>query len=84
LDWIAEKGGMALVVTHPDYMNFDGNKLRLEEFPVDYYSEFLNYIKTEYDGQYWQALPKEIARFYKKFPIGITNPWDELKQSKLL
>ena len=23
LDWIAENGGMALVNTHPDYMNFD-------------------------------------------------------------
>jgi len=65
LDWIAEKGGMALMITHPDYMNFDGNKLELEEFPVDYYSEFLNYIKTKYDGQYWHALPKEIASFCK-------------------
>ena len=23
LDWIAEKGGMALFITHPDYMNFN-------------------------------------------------------------
>jgi len=22
LDWIAERGGMALLITHPDYMNF--------------------------------------------------------------
>ena len=24
LDWIAEKGGMALLNTHSDYMSFDG------------------------------------------------------------
>ena len=27
LSWIAKKGGMALVITHPDYMNFDGREL---------------------------------------------------------
>jgi peptidoglycan/xylan/chitin deacetylase (PgdA/CDA1 family) len=27
LDWIAEKGGMALLITHPDYMNFGINIL---------------------------------------------------------
>jgi len=24
LEWVAENGGMPLVNTHPDYMNFDG------------------------------------------------------------
>ena len=33
LDWIAENGGMALVNAHPDYMNFDGGKLGIEEYP---------------------------------------------------
>ena len=26
LDWIAEYGGMVLLNTHPDYMNFDGGQ----------------------------------------------------------
>jgi peptidoglycan/xylan/chitin deacetylase (PgdA/CDA1 family) len=41
LDWIAEKGGMALINTHPDYMNFKRNKMTIEEYPVRHYSNFL-------------------------------------------
>jgi len=63
LDWICKTGGMALLDTHPDYMNFDSVKTGLEEFPVQYYLDFLNYVKTKYDGQYWHALPKEAASF---------------------
>lgn len=65
LDWIAGKGGLALVITHPDYMNFDRSKPGFEEYPVDYYLQFLNYVEITYDGQYWHALPREIASFYK-------------------
>jgi len=63
LDWIAENGGMALFITHPDYMNFN-NKPHYEKYPAHYYEEFLNYIKTKYEGQYWHVLPKDIARFW--------------------
>ena len=48
LDWIAEKGGMALLNTHPDYMNCNGEKLSIEEYPSKYYEEFLNYVKEKY------------------------------------
>ncbi|MGZ3298401.1 MAG: hypothetical protein ACXU8O_05265, partial [Asticcacaulis sp.] len=41
LDWIVEKGGMALLDTHPDYMAFDGEKKGMGTFPVTYYREFL-------------------------------------------
>ena len=66
LDWISEKGGMALLITHPDYMNFSGKKLGLDEFPVQLYLGFLNYVKLQYKDQYWHALPHEISSFYKK------------------
>lgn len=63
--WIAENGGMALIVTHPDYMNFGGRKQGREEYPVEYYIEFLEYIKSStFEGQYWHVLPKDIARFW--------------------
>lgn len=65
LDWIARNGGMALINTHPDYMNFDNRKCTAEEYPVGYYREFLEYIQTEYKDQYWQVLPGEIASFWK-------------------
>jgi hypothetical protein len=64
LDWIAEKGGMAFLNTHPDYMNFDSRKNGPEEYPAAYYLDLLNYVKERYQGQYWNALPREIASFW--------------------
>ena len=63
LDWIAKKGGMALMLTHPDYMNFDGKSQRSIEYPAQYYENFLLYIMENYKGQYWHALPRQVARF---------------------
>ncbi len=64
LDWIAEQGGMALLNVHPDYLNFHRRKAGLEEFPAEFYTEFLTYVKTQYRGEYWHALPRTIARFW--------------------
>jgi hypothetical protein len=64
LDWIAAKGGMVLLNTHPYYMDFDNRTGNLEEYPVKYYTDFLEYIKSKYQGQYWQTLPKDIANFW--------------------
>lgn len=66
LDWIVKCGGMALLNTHPDYMNFDGKKGGMDEYPVGHYVEFLEYIKRKYEGIYWHILPREIARFWSK------------------
>jgi uncharacterized protein len=64
LDWIARNGGMALLLAHPDYMHFEGKRRHSDEYPVDYYKEFLEFIKAKYEGQYWQALPRDVARFW--------------------
>ena len=64
--WIAKNGGMALVLTHPDYMNFGEGKLGLEEYPAKRYEEFLEYVKSAYEGSYWHALPMDVARFFFK------------------
>jgi len=66
LDWIAEKGGMALLNTHPDYQRYNAGLLKNEEYPSEYYEEFLKYVKTRYKGQYWNALPSEVARFWSE------------------
>ncbi|WP_205747421.1 hypothetical protein [Desulfopila sp. IMCC35006] len=66
LDWIAEQGGMALVLTHPDYMNFGEGLPGQEEYPVRFYTELLEYIKSKYEGQYWHVLPREIACFMRE------------------
>lgn len=66
LDWIAERGGMALLNTHPDYMRFACTGKAYEEYPVGYYLEFLDYAKSRYGKHFWHALPREIAKFQKK------------------
>lgn len=63
LDWIVKHGGMALINVHPDYMNFKGTNLGLEEYPSEYYEEFLQYVKSQYHGSYWHALPRDVADF---------------------
>ncbi|MEN8265341.1 MAG: hypothetical protein ABFR82_17985, partial [Nitrospirota bacterium] len=73
LDWIAEHGGMALMVTHPDYMNFNGSNLSKEEYSAEYYRELLEYIRSKYEGQYWHVLPTDLARFYRNKFIKINK-----------
>ena len=65
LDWIAKKGGMALLNTHPDYMSFDESDCSRETYPARYYIEFLEYINKKYANQYWHTLPGDIAHFWK-------------------
>ncbi|GIK23335.1 MAG: hypothetical protein PHY57_10265 [Ignavibacterium sp.] len=65
LNWIAKNGGMALVIIHPDYVNFNNQK-KAEEYPLNYYIDFLKYVKENYEGKYWNALPREVAAYYKK------------------
>lgn len=64
LDWIVDNGGMALFITHPNYMNFD-KRPNFEEYPARYYVEFLDYIELKYKGQYWNVLPRELSRWWK-------------------
>jgi glycosyltransferase involved in cell wall biosynthesis/peptidoglycan/xylan/chitin deacetylase (PgdA/CDA1 family) len=65
LDWIVERGGMALINTHPDYMHFGGCKKGRDECPVSYYEEFLRYAREKYEGSYWAATPREVSRYYR-------------------
>jgi glycosyltransferase involved in cell wall biosynthesis len=64
LDWIVEHGGMALLNTHPDYMCFGGQRNR-DEYQVSIYEELLRYVREKYEGSYWPALPREVARYYR-------------------
>lgn len=66
LDWVAERGGMVLLITHPDYMSFHKERTGSEEYPAIYYEEFLRYIKTKYKNQYWHVLPKDISIYWAK------------------
>ena len=85
LDWIAEHGGMVLLDAHPDYMSFNGSRQTATEYPAALYREFLTYVKTRYSGEYWHALPKEVARHVTKFvpPEASFREYDELASSKI-
>ena len=76
LDWIAEHGGMALVIVHPDYLSFSGSRQTATSYPVELYREFLTYVKTTYPGEYWHALPKEVAKHVTKIRSSQARPCD--------
>ena len=63
-----------LLNTHPDYMDFNNKGLRVDEYPAKYYVEFLEYVKSEYEGQYWHVLPKDMAKFWSK-NLSIMTPF---------
>jgi hypothetical protein len=67
LGWITLQGGMALLNSHPDYMNFDGDECGREEYPIQFYKQFLICCKTQYGGRYWPALPSQVSYFMKAF-----------------
>jgi hypothetical protein len=64
LDWLADRGGMALVNVHPDYMDFDGHTSS-SEYAADLYEQFLRYARDRYSDDAWFALPREVAEFYR-------------------
>ena len=66
LEWLVQNGGMALVITHPDYMRFNGLRSRAD-YPAALYREFLEHVREKYSGAYWHALPKEVAAYSRKF-----------------
>jgi len=63
LNWIATKGGMVLLNSHPDYMQFEGEKTHTEMYPSELYIDFIKYVHKRYVGRYWHALPMEVANF---------------------
>jgi hypothetical protein len=65
LRWIADIGGMALLITHPDYMNFDGGRLQPDEYSATLYENFLKYVEDHFSGRYWNVLPCEMSHFWK-------------------
>lgn len=66
-DWIVRNGGMLLVNVHPDYINFNKSKNTNEEFSVEVYSNFLNYISNTYKDKYLNILPRDIIKKLNPF-----------------
>jgi len=66
LKWIAAHGGMAMVNVHPDYIAFGDKSCRWDEYSASRYGEFLQWVKQEFAGRYWHALPRDIAAYYRQ------------------
>jgi glycosyltransferase involved in cell wall biosynthesis len=73
LDWLAEHGGMVLLDTHPDYMSFSQSRQTSTEYPAALYREFLTYVRSRYAGEYWHALPKEVAARFTRIHSSTTS-----------
>jgi hypothetical protein len=73
LDWIAKNGGMALLNIHPDYIFFANNKLKMDEFPINHYQNFLEYVKFTYQDKYLNILPRILASNIKSIQAPNTN-----------
>jgi hypothetical protein len=65
LDWIAEKGGMALIKTHPDYMAFSAKDRHIDRYPVEHYTDFLDYVQSRYKDEFWLASPSAVASYWR-------------------
>lgn len=63
LDWLAQKGGLALVIVHPDYISFNGQE-QFGEYSQRLYRDLLEYVSNRYSDQCWFALPKEVAHYF--------------------
>jgi len=64
LAWIAQRGGMALINVHPDYLAF-GQERSARCFPASHYHEFLSHLAKHHAGQYWHSLPRELAAWFE-------------------
>lgn len=80
LDWLARSGGMALLIVHPDYMNFTSRPCAPREYPAAFYEEFLRYVRKQYAGQYWLATPREVAEHARRMRDGVARPANMAQQ----
>jgi hypothetical protein len=73
LDWIAQHGGMALIKTHADYMQFPGEPRKMDCYPVERYLDFLDYVRSRYGDDIWIAKPAEVAEYWRQVSASIDS-----------
>ena len=57
---------MVLLDTHPDYMSFNQDARPSGQYPVRFYRELLEYLRSSYADQYWHALPGALATYVQR------------------
>lgn len=66
LDWVVAKGGMALLTTHPDYIEFGGEKESGENYPAEWYGQFLREARERVNSLAWHVNPAAVADWYRR------------------
>lgn len=61
LNWVAQRGGMALVNIHPDYINTADSPSQNGEYPLSWLTNLLRHLESRHSGASWNALPSEVA-----------------------
>lgn len=56
-EWLRKRSGMAMLVTHPDYLNTDKR--------LNAYREFLTYVRDQRDDC-WSCLPHEVSKWWRQ------------------
>ena len=69
IDWIAERGGMALVNVHPDYLRLPSERPSNHNYPLEHYRQLLDHLRQRHDGTFWQPLPKQLADFISRLEL---------------
>jgi len=62
LDWLAARGGLALVNVHPDYLAFD-NRPSGCTYPVALYEAFLEHVASRYGNRCWHTQARDVATY---------------------
>jgi hypothetical protein len=62
VDWIAERGGMALINVHPDYLSVHARGTGPAANVLQHYTAWLRHLNERHRGAFWNALPREVAR----------------------
>ncbi|MCW1922891.1 hypothetical protein OKA05_10040 [Luteolibacter arcticus] len=75
LEWIARKGGLALVNIHPDYINFSGKRTSTC-YPHSLVKEFLEHLCSRYRGKYWNPLAKDLACWFRRHAVPLPDADD--------
>jgi glycosyltransferase involved in cell wall biosynthesis len=63
LAWVAERGGLAMLIVHPDYIRLPGEPVSSQTFPIEIYRQFLQHVRDHYIDRAWHVLPRQVAAY---------------------
>jgi hypothetical protein len=66
VDWVAGRGGMALINVHPDYLHVRSGSSDVATLTAEqHYVDWLRYLAQSYKNDYWHVLPRQMAGYVR-------------------